>query len=129
MPEHVITRIEDNGCLRRSFAKNLAKDWRPLSEIRKRVMKFQGQLSSTRRAYYSVLKSVLARRSNNVAIQVDMPAAVALDFGTASSGAAAAGSASGGAAGGGVLSAEQLARMQASHAVALAKLHSRTAQG
>ena len=93
-------------------------------------MKFQGQLSSTRRAYYSVLKSVLARRSNNVAIQVDMPAAAALDFGTASGGAAATGSASGGEAGGGGLSAEQQARMQANQAAALAKLqYSRRAQG
>jgi|TARA_B110000196_G_scaffold200622_1_gene171807 hypothetical protein len=73
MPEHMISEIEQNGCLKVSFANNLAKDWRPISEITKRVTKFKDQLTSTKKAYYSVLKQVLARRSNHVATQTLVP--------------------------------------------------------
>jgi hypothetical protein len=39
----------------------------------KRVTKFKDQLTSTKKAYYSVLKQVLARRSNHVATQTLVP--------------------------------------------------------
>ena len=62
MPEHLIRKIEGNGCLEETFKNNIKKDWRQLCDIRRDVEGFRKQLISTRAAYKSAVAFAMSYR-------------------------------------------------------------------
>jgi len=63
--------MHENGCFKESFKKNLAKDWQPMSEIRKNVCAFYDGLVSMRALYAKALQMARGERRRAVGTQTE----------------------------------------------------------
>jgi len=60
MPEHLIQKIINNGCFEVTFAHNIMRDWRPVEEIKRRLVTFRSTLATATTEYHDVVRHVRA---------------------------------------------------------------------
>ena len=66
MPDSLVKQMHGNGCFKETFKKNLAKDWQPMSEIRKNVRAFYDGLVSMRALYAEALQMARGEKRRTV---------------------------------------------------------------